>query len=99
MAFVGTIIMPNHLSLSEIVFMTPIFFNFKKITDPRGQLIAIEQDNDIPFNIKRIYYIQNTPDNVRRGLHAHKELKQVAICLKGACKFLLDNGSERLTLT
>ena len=47
--------------------------------DDRGSLIALEQFQSIPFAIKRIYYIYGTKDNVRRGFHAHKKLKQVLI--------------------
>lgn len=66
--------------------------------DERGSLIALEQDKDIPFEIKRVYYIFNTKEGVIRGFHAHKELKQVAIAVKGSCRFLLDNGKERISL-
>jgi dTDP-4-dehydrorhamnose 3,5-epimerase-like enzyme len=63
--------------------------------DDRGSLIAIEEQVNIPFAIKRVYYKFDTLEGVRRGFHAHKDLKQVAIVLKGSCKFLLDDGKER----
>jgi len=63
--------------------------------DERGSLIAIEDKKDIPFDIKRVYYIYNTKKNTSRGFHAHKKLRQVAICLKGSCKFVLDDGNEK----
>mgnify|MGYP003648161530 CR=1 FL=1 len=63
--------------------------------DDRGSLVAIEEQVNIPFTIKRVYYIFDTLEGVRRGFHAHKDLKQVAIVLKGSCKFLLDNGKEK----
>ena len=72
------------------------FINFDVKGDERGKLIAIEQLKGIPFEIKRVYYIFDTKDGVRRGFHAHKELLQVAICVNGSCKFLLDNGKERV---
>jgi len=72
------------------------FINFEIKGDERGSLIAIEELKNIPFEIKRVYYIFNTKPNVRRGFHAHKNLKQVAICVKGSCKFLLDDGKERI---
>ncbi|WP_025209232.1 sugar 3,4-ketoisomerase [Hippea sp. KM1] len=64
--------------------------------DERGNLIAIEGLKDIPFEIKRIYYIFNLKRNAPRGFHVHKKLQQVAICIKGSCKFLLDNGKEKV---
>ncbi len=59
--------------------------------DERGGLVAIESNQSIPFNVKRLYYIFNTSQKPR-GFHAHIDLKQVAICLKGSCRFILDNG-------
>jgi len=69
--------------------------NFNIIGDERGSLIALEQYKEIPFDIKRVYYIFGTQEEVRRGYHAHKSLKQVAVCVKGSCKFLLDDGKSR----
>lgn len=66
--------------------------NFKSLGDARGDLISLESTKEIPFEIKRVYYIFDTQNDVIRGLHAHKELKQVAIVLKGSCRFLLDDG-------
>lgn len=68
---------------------------FKNLGDDRGNLVSFEGNRNIPFNIKRVYCIYATKDNVIRGLHAHKTLKQVAIALKGSCKFILDDGLKR----
>lgn len=62
--------------------------------DERGGLVAIESNHSIPFDVKRLYYIFNTSQKPR-GFHAHIDLKQVAICLKGSCRFILDNGSTK----
>ncbi len=67
--------------------------------DQRGSLIAIEGSTTIPFSIKRVYYIFDTKEGVRRGYHAHKKLKQVLICVSGSCKILLDNGKEKKVIT
>ena len=64
--------------------------------DERGKLIAIEELKNVPFEIKRIYYIFDTKKEIKRGFHAHRNLQQVAICVSGSCKFLLDNGKERV---
>ena len=63
--------------------------------DKSGKLIALENTIDIPFEIKRIYYIWDTYKYIVRGKHAHKKLKQVIICVKGACDFILDDGTNR----
>ena len=73
--------------------------NIEKISliphgDSRGQLIAIEENNDIPFHVKRVYYIYDTNSDVTRGCHAHRSLKQLLICVHGSCKIRLDDGKE-----
>lgn len=69
------------------------FYDLQVRGDARGSLIAVEGGKDIPFDIRRVYYIFETKMNVRRGFHAHKELQQIAICVTGSCKFHLDDGS------
>ena len=66
--------------------------------DDRGSLIALEEGVNIPFAIKRVYYLFNTSKDVRRGFHAHKDLNQVVIAVRGSCRFLLDDGKERISL-
>lgn len=66
----------------------------KQHGDIRGDLVAIEENDGVPFQIKRVYYIFNTKPNIRRGFHSHKKLKQVLICVHGSCKIHLDNGFE-----
>lgn len=60
-----------------------------------GSLSFFEAERDIPFPIKRIYYIHNVPKNTQRGAHAHKTLKQLLFCPFGSIKILLDNGWEK----
>lgn len=70
-------------------------YAFQQHGDERGMLIALEEYKDIPFEIKRVYYMYDTKEGVRRGFHAHKSLEQILICIHGSCKVLLDNGSEK----
>lgn len=65
--------------------------------DHAGSLVALEKGLDFHFDIKRIYYIWNTVRDAIRGRHAHRNLKQVIICLAGSCDFTLDDGRERVT--
>ncbi|WP_028620524.1 sugar 3,4-ketoisomerase [Pseudomonas sp. Ant30-3] len=60
--------------------------------DERGHLIALENNRDVPFSIKRVYYLTETQKGVPRGFHAHKELVQVAVCVSGRCLMKLDDG-------
>lgn len=68
--------------------------DFEVMGDERGSLISLEQNKNIPFEIKRVYYIFDTKKNVRRGFHAHKELQQVLVAVSGSCQVLLDDGKE-----
>lgn len=69
--------------------------DFPVLGDDRGSLLVLEENNSIPFYIKRVYYIYGTQEGVVRGFHAHKDLKQVAICLNGSCRFVMDNGVDK----
>lgn len=72
--------------------------NFKIFGDSRGKLISLENNANIPFEIKRVYYIYDTLPNEIRGKHAHKNLQQVVVAMDGACEFLLDDGKEQKTV-
>lgn len=73
-------------------------YMFQKHGDDRGQLVALEEGKEIPFTVKRVYYIYDTAAGVVRGKHAHKSLEQILICVHGSCKLLLDDGKEKETL-
>ena len=75
--------------------MQIIKYAFQQHGDDRGMLVALEEFSDIPFEIKRVYYMYDTKEGVRRGFHAHKSLEQILICIHGSCKILLDNGNEK----
>lgn len=66
-------------------------YNFQQHGDERGNLVAIEE-SEIPFQVKRVYYMFDTRSDVRRGFHAHRSLKQLLICIHGSCKIHLDDG-------
>jgi len=74
--------------------MQVIKYVFQPHGDDRGQLIALEELKDIPFEIRRVYYMYDTVAGVTRGFHAHKSLQQILICIHGSCKIKLDNGRE-----
>lgn len=66
-----------------------------------GELSFFEGTHDIPFEMKRIYYISKVPEGVRRGFHAHKELKQLLFCPYGRIQLVLENetGREEIELS
>lgn len=68
---------------------------FPPLGDDRGSLVALEANKTVPFAIKRVYYIFGTKAGVARGFHAHKALKQVAVCVTGSCRMVLDDGYQK----
>lgn len=60
-----------------------------------GELSFFEATKEIPFEIKRIYYISKVPEGVRRGFHAHKKLKQILFCPYGRIQIVLENKEKR----
>ncbi|UXN67835.1 FdtA/QdtA family cupin domain-containing protein (plasmid) [Devosia neptuniae] len=70
-------------------------FNFQLIPDPTGLLSVYETGKGVDFEIKRVYCLSRLEANSTRGYHAHKALRQVAVCLSGSCRFVLDDGKVR----
>ena len=66
--------------------------------DARGSLCVIEGERDTPFPIARVYYIFGTEAGVARGFHAHRTLRQVAVCVRGSCSMMLDDGRVQRTI-
>jgi len=60
-----------------------------------GGGVNLDELKDIPFPIKRVYYMYDTKSNVTRGKHAHKSLEQILICVCGSVKITIDNGYEK----
>lgn len=70
-------------------------YSFMKSADPKyGSLTAIEGKKDIPFEVKRVYYIYDVPNGVRRGFHSHLDLHQILICVHGEVKILTKTPFE-----
>lgn len=79
--------------------MEIIKYEFPPHGDDRGQLVAIEAMKDLPFAVKRVYYIYDTLPGVRRGFHAHLNLQQILLCVNGSCKIHLDDGKDTAEVT
>jgi dTDP-4-dehydrorhamnose 3,5-epimerase-like enzyme len=71
------------------------FVDLPLIGDKRGSIVAVEAEKSIPFEVKRVYYIFGTQPGVSRGFHSHINLQQLAICVSGKCRMLLDDGSNK----
>lgn len=66
-----------------------------KIEDPRGNLSFIEEENHIPFKIKRVYWIYDVPGGQHRGGHAFKNQQEFIVALSGSFDVLIDDGKQK----
>lgn len=72
---------------------------FKDLGDERGDLVVIEGDGmDIPFDIKRVFYIYGSDDTVVRGKHANRETEFLLVNVSGKSKVRVDNGTEETVI-
>lgn len=81
--------------LSEVrIIKTPV------LNDRRGNLSFLESRQQVPFDIKRIYYLYDVPSTLTRGGHAHYNLQQVIMAISGSFDIILDDGfnSQRIHL-
>jgi dTDP-4-dehydrorhamnose 3,5-epimerase-like enzyme len=70
-----------------------------ELGDSRGSLAVLEEGKNIPFEIKRVFYIYGTKDGIRRGYHGHLETRQALIAISGSCKVYLDNLKRKESVT
>ncbi len=73
--------------------------NLPKILDDRGNLSFFQNEDQIPFNIKRAYWIYDVPGGEHRGGHAYKDLQEVIIALSGSFDVVIDDGVEKKKIT
>ena len=70
-------------------------FNLRNFIEPDGNLVPIESNHDIPFDIKRVFYVYGVKDQDDRGKHSHYKTKQILICLNGNIDVIVDDGVHR----
>lgn len=63
-----------------------------KILDPRGNLTVVEQTRNVPFDVRRVYWVYDVPSGEWRGGHAHKQCREFIIAVSGSFDVILDNG-------
>jgi len=73
--------------------------NFPKIQNRAGNITPIQNSIDIPFNVKRVYYLYDVPGGESRGAHAHKELEQLIIAASGSFDVTIDDGKNKKTIS
>ena len=70
-------------------------YTLKNYGDERGSLIPIEENNNVDFDVKRVFYIYGTTDGTRRGVHANKDSEFLMVVISGSCKVLVDDGFKK----
>jgi len=73
--------------------------NFPKIADPRGNLTFVENSRQIPFDIKRVFYLYDVPGGERRAEHANIKLQQVITAMSGSFDVVVDDGFQHKTFS
>ena len=81
-------------SRKQITLEDVKFFNTRTMVEPDGNLVPIESNYDIPFPIKRVFYVYGVKNQDDRGKHAHYKTKQVLICVHGKVEVLVNDGSK-----
>lgn len=77
--------------------MEPALIELKRIYDPRGNLSVVEEFRDLPFEIKRVFWIYDVPGGDNRGGHAHKELYQFIIATSGSFHVEITDGDKKVS--
>lgn len=73
--------------------------DIKVFGDDRGKLASFENNSNIPFDLKRVFYIFDTKSAVSRGCHANKNSEFLLVVISGSCKVKLDDGKEIIDIS
>lgn len=76
-----------------------VILSLNKIHNRAGNITIVEGQNNVPFDVKRIYYLYDIPGGEARGGHAHKELRQLVVAASGSFDVLLDDGTNKKVVT
>jgi hypothetical protein len=71
------------------------FVDFRTIHDPSGNLTPIEERTDVPFDIRRVFFLYDVPGGAERGGHAHRRLEEVVVAVSGSFDVMVEDGTAR----
>jgi hypothetical protein len=91
--------MRNSVRLNENSIYDCVILPLERIHNRQGNLTFVEGNNNLPFEIKRIYYLYDMPSGESRGGHAHKKLTQLIVAAGGSFNVLLDDGRNKKVVT
>jgi dTDP-4-dehydrorhamnose 3,5-epimerase-like enzyme len=75
-----------------------LILELPRISDRRGNLTFVEQQDHVPFELKRVYYLYDVPGGSERGGHAHKEMQSLLIAIAGSFDVRVDDGRRSKTI-
>lgn len=76
-----------------------VLLPLNKVHNRAGSITIVEGNKNVPFDVKRIYYLYDVPGGAERGGHAHKELRQLIVAASGSFKVILDDGIKKKTIS
>ena len=76
-----------------------VMLPLNKIHNRAGNITIVEGNENVPFDVKRIYYLYDIPGGEDRGGHAHKDLRQLIVAASGSFNILLDDGQNKKIVT
>ena len=96
-------IIDNKIFVSEIFYKSTVNsckeYKLPQVHNPAGNLTSLNNNDDIPFEIKRAYYLYDVPTGAERGGHAHKDLHQFIVAASGSFDVIIDDGTIRKTIS
>ncbi len=84
--------------IGNTVFDCRIIELDKHHSDRKGNLSVVENNKNVPFDVKRVYYLYDVPSGESRGGHAHKALHQLIVAVSGSFSVTLDDGNNKKTI-
>jgi len=76
-----------------------VLLSLNKIHNRAGNITIVESSENVPFEVRRVYYLYDIPGGEARGGHAHKELYQLIVAASGSFDVLLDDGKNKKVIT
>jgi uncharacterized RmlC-like cupin family protein len=90
--------LPIHKTPSEITVYDCNLIKLPKVNNPAGNITAVNNKQEVPFQIKRVYYLYDIPGGEARGAHAHKKLEQLIVAASGSFDIILSDGRIKRTV-
>lgn len=85
--------------MKETTVLDCLSVQLPKVHDKTGSIVAINNGEDVPFEVRRVYYLYDVPGGGTRGGHAHRRLRQLIVAGSGSFDVIVDDGRRRKSVT